>query len=301
MLPRREKSPYKPEDIWTAADHVIFLKYCPSARDRCWHSMIYDTSARPHEILNLTIGDIHWKISNDGVQYAEIHVHGKTTSRTLPLISSIPYLKELLTSHHPYANSPDSKLFVSCGRANFGQPITRDGLLKHYQSYYRDIYFPNLLRDPKIPTQDKEAIGRLLRKPWNLYIFRHSALTHKSQILKEATLRDHAGWSMNSKMPSVYLHYFGNESCNSILESYGIIKKENSQAKHLMSLQCSGCGESNKSTNNFCIKCKVVLKYDEFIKTLDKEKQLSQKHEEEMKTVYERMDCTDRILKLDRA
>ena len=299
MLPRREKSPYKPEDIWTAVDHEIFLKYCPSARDRCWHSMIYDTSARPREILNLTIGDIHWKISNDGVQYAEIHVHGKTTSRTLPLISNIPYLKELLTSHHPYANNTDSKLFVSCGRANFGKPLTRDGMLKHYQSYYRDIYFPNLLIDSKIPTEDKEAIGRILKKPWNLYIFRHSALTHKSQILKEATLRDHAGWSMNSKMPSVYLHYFGNESCNSILESYGIIKKENSQANRLMSLQCSGCGESNKPTSSFCIKCKMVLKYDKFIESLDNEKQLmSQKHEEEMKVVHERMDRTDRILKL---
>ena len=128
------------------------------------------------------------------------------------------------------------------------------------------------------------------------------SLTHKSQILKEATLRDHAGWSMNSKMPSVYLHYFGNESCNSILESYGIIKKENSQANRLMSLQCSGCGESNKPTSNFCIKCKMVLKYDEFIESLDNEKQLmSQQHEEEMKAMNERMDRTDRILKLDRA
>ena len=42
----------------------------------------------------------------------------------------------------------------------------------------------------------------------------------------------------------------------------------------------------------------MVLKYDEFIKTLDKEKQLSQKHEKEMKTMYERMDRMDRILKL---
>jgi hypothetical protein len=51
MLPRREKSSYEPEDIWTGADHAIFLKYCPNPRDRRWHSMIYDTSARPHEIL----------------------------------------------------------------------------------------------------------------------------------------------------------------------------------------------------------------------------------------------------------
>lgn len=145
MLPRREKSPYQPKDIWTAEDHAIFLKCCPSARDRCWHSMVYDTSTRPHEILDLKIGDIQWKISSDGVQYAEITVHGKTTSRTLPLITSIPYVKEYLTVHHPYGDNPESKLFVSFGKANFGQPITRDGMLKHYQSYYRDNYFPSLL------------------------------------------------------------------------------------------------------------------------------------------------------------
>jgi integrase len=285
MLPRKEKSPYKPEDIWTAADHEIFLKYCPSARDRCWHMMVHDTSARPHEILNLRIGDIQWKNSSDGIQYAEITVHGKTTTRTLPLISSIPYLKELLISHHPYAKNPDSKLFVSFGRANFGQPLTRDGMLKHYQSYYRDNYFPKLLIDPKIPIEDKEKIAALLKKIWNLYIFRHSALTHKSQILKEATLRDHAGWSVNSKMPSVYLHYFGTESCRSILETYGINKNENSREFGLVSLQCPGCKESNKPNSSFCFKCKMVLKYEVFNEVKERERQ----KESEIKDLKEKV------------
>lgn len=215
--------------------------------------------------------------------------------RTLPLITSIPYLKEYLTSHHPSASNPNSKLFVSYRRANFGQPITRDGMLKHYQSYYRNIFFPNLLKEPTIPAEDKEAIDRLLKKKWNLYIFRHSALTHKSQILTEANLRDRAGWSINSKMPSVYLHYFGTESCNSLLESHGIIKTENSETMHLMSVQCFCCGERNKPTSSFCIKCKTALKYDEFIKNLEKE---NVKHREEMKVIYDRIDRMDRILKL---
>lgn len=102
-------------------------------------------------------------------------------------------------------------LFISIGRASFGQPITRDGMLKHYQEHYRDDYFPKLIENPIVSQEDKQAIRKLLQKPWNLYIFRHSALTHKSQILKESTLRDHAGWTMSSKMPSVYLHYFGTD------------------------------------------------------------------------------------------
>jgi integrase len=88
-LPRKEKSPYRPEDMWKSEDHAIFLKYCNVPRDRCWHAMANDTSARPHELLRLKIKDIIFKKSNNGIQYAEIHVSGKTTSRTLPLITSL--------------------------------------------------------------------------------------------------------------------------------------------------------------------------------------------------------------------
>jgi hypothetical protein len=129
------------------------------------------------------------------------------------------------------------------------------------------------MKEQIIPTKDKETIQRLLNKPWNLYIFRHSALTHKSQILKEATLRDHAGWSTNSKMPSVYLHFFGTESCNSLLETSGILKKECNQAVSLMPVQCPGCKTLNKLGSKFCTKCEMVLSYDACAETLAKEQQ----------------------------
>lgn len=44
QLPRKEKSPYNPLDIWTNEDHALFLKYCPEKRDRCYHAMVNDTS-----------------------------------------------------------------------------------------------------------------------------------------------------------------------------------------------------------------------------------------------------------------
>jgi integrase len=270
-LPRKEKSPYSPEDIWRQEDHALFLKYCNVPRDRCWHAIVHDTSARPHELLNLKIKDIVFKLSSDGIQYAEIQVSGKTTSRTLPLIASIPYVKEWLEVH-PLAKNPEAMLFISIGRASFGQPITRDGMLKHYQEHYRNDYFPKLLENPIVPPEDKEAIKRLLQKPWNLYIFRHSALTHKSQILKESTLRSHAGWSMNSKMPSVYLHYFGTESSNSLLEAYGIVKDNEKQINILKPKQCPNCNEPNKPDSKFCAKCRMVLTYDAYNETLENQK-----------------------------
>ena len=57
-LPRMEKSPYKPSDLWTQEEHEVFLKYCPSIRDRLYHAMAYDTSARPNELLGFHIRDI---------------------------------------------------------------------------------------------------------------------------------------------------------------------------------------------------------------------------------------------------
>lgn len=65
-LPSKEKTAYKPSDIWDSREHSIFLRYCPSKRDRCYHSMANDMSVRPHEILNLRISDVEFHISEDG-------------------------------------------------------------------------------------------------------------------------------------------------------------------------------------------------------------------------------------------
>lgn len=57
-LGRKEKSTYKPSDMWTQEDDILFLKYCPSKRDRAYHMMSRDTSCRPSEILNLKKKDV---------------------------------------------------------------------------------------------------------------------------------------------------------------------------------------------------------------------------------------------------
>jgi len=95
QIPRKEKSPYKPSDIWTNDDHAIFLKYCPEKRDKCYHPMANDTSRRPHELLSLRIKDITFKLSSTKKQYAEVNISSsKTKPRTLPLIFSLPYVKD---------------------------------------------------------------------------------------------------------------------------------------------------------------------------------------------------------------
>ena len=132
QLLRKETSPYKPSDIWTNEDQALFLKYCPEKRDKCYHAMANDTSCRPHELLSLKLKDIKFKVSSTGLQYAEVHiVESKTKPRTLPLIFSIPYVKDWIDSH-PMANNTNAFLFISLADSNFGQQLSENALYKQY-------------------------------------------------------------------------------------------------------------------------------------------------------------------------
>ena len=177
-LPRKEISPYTPGDIWTNQEHNVFLKYCPSVRNKCYHAMASDTSARPHELLSLRIKSIIFKNSSNGTQYGEGHISdSKTNSRTLPLIFSVPYVKDWLDSH-PFNNRPDAFLFPPLSDNNFGERLTENSLYKQYTPKYQKNFFPKLLNDRSIPEADKAYNRSLLTKPWNPYIQRHSGLTH---------------------------------------------------------------------------------------------------------------------------
>jgi integrase/recombinase XerD len=293
QLKRKEKSIYKPSDLWTSQDDLLFLKYCPSKRDKCYHAMSRDLSCRPHEILKLKIKDISFKALGTS-QYAEVVVNGKTGSRPIPLINSIPYLKDYLDHEHPQPGNPNSPLICGTGRG-LGRHI-RPARIYNIYSEYKEQIFPKLIESPNVLPEDKQKIRELLKKPWNPYIRRHSALTEKSTILKEHVLRQHAGWTPGSQMHLKYLHYFGNESSESLLEAYGLVD-HGIQIDQLRPKQCPNCSEPNKPDSKFCAKCRMVLTYDAYNETLHNEKEkesevqvLREKYEQDMKLVREEME-----------
>jgi integrase len=282
QLRRREISCYKPSDLWTQEDDLLFLKWATNKRDRCYHTMARDLSARPHEILNLKIKDIVFKNAGNR-QYAEVLVNGKTGSRHIPLIQSIPYIKEWL-SNHPSRNNPRSPLFIGMGRHCIGKELTPSGIYMIYKNY-KDDFFPKLLTEPNVPNEDKNKIKDLLTKPFNPYIRRHSALTEKSTKLKLHTLNQHAGWSTNSNMAQKYIHYFGNESSESLLEAYGIVTKDNIPINTLNPKLCPNCNEGNTQDARFCTKCKMIMSMEGYQEALDSEKQ----KQDEIKLMKEQM------------
>jgi integrase/recombinase XerD len=257
QLRRKELSIYKPTDLWTQEDDLVFLKWCSNKRDRCYHAISRDLSARPHEILNIRIKEVVFRQAG-GKQFAEVLVNGKTGTRHLPLIDSLPYVKQWL-DEHPRRSNRNSHLICSLIRSNVGSKLSRDSLIHIYVNYKRS-YFPKLLKESTISSEDKQKIMDLLRKPWNLYIRRHSSLTQKNKFLKEHTLRQHAGWSQRSNMHLIYLHYFGNESSESILQEYGILPKETSEeANVLRPKPCPNCYQANRPDQKFCSRCSQAL------------------------------------------
>ena len=207
--------------MWNPEDNLIFLKYCPNARDRCFHSMTFDSSARPHELLNLRIKDVEF-IEEGGARYARIVLNGKTGQRAVPLIDSIPYVAQWI-SMHPQGANREAVLFP--GRTGQGMRVER--MRQTYNGYKK--YFKELLDRKDVPEGDKKKIRELLRKRFNTYVHRHSAITQKSEILSDAELRQYSGWTPRSNMHYRYQHFNGGESMKSLLKSKGILKDEKQQ------------------------------------------------------------------------
>lgn len=155
------------------------------------------------------------------------------------------------------------------------KPVSLNGI---YEELHRK-YFPKLLENPKISMQhystpeDRIKIRALLKKPWNPYIRRHTALTEKALLLKDFNLRQHAGWVKSSNMVEIYTHELGGESSEDLLMAYGIDVRDlnKNKAASELALQakaCPHCSEPNKSDAKFCLSCGMVLAIDEYNATI---------------------------------
>jgi hypothetical protein len=278
LIKRKEKTHVQAVDLWTPEDDALFLRYCNDPRISLYHMMSLDTSARPHEILAIRIGDIKMKVAA-GKMYAEVEVGrgGKTKSRTVPLIASLPYYNALM-HRHPEPNNPKSYVF----RSNDSKTRYQNVSLKPHSIHtmywnLKNNIFPKLLDRPDISPEEKLKIRDLLAKPWNPYIRRHTSLTEKAKLVNEYTLRLHAGWSKTSKMVEIYTHELGGESSAMLLSAYGILPQNSDNKNLLFPKQCPSCNEPNKPDSLYCARpgCghPLNLKAYEEIKANEQEKE----------------------------
>jgi len=200
-------------------------------------------------------------------------VNGKTGVRNVRLNNAYPFFKEWLSNGggHPYASNPNAALFCGMGRKNTGRRITREAMQAVYKNY-KKIHFPKLLEDPTVPEEDKRKIRDLLKKPWNLYVRRHTAATEISKKLKDPVLVDqYMGWSHAGNTRQKYQHYYSDDGIEAMLLADGLpvevsgAKNKGKNNKYILKpKQCPNCSESNKPDSKFCAQCKFVLSFDAF-------------------------------------
>ena len=80
---------------------------------------------------------------------------------------------------------------------------------------------------------------------------------------------------MGSNMHLKYIHYFGNESNESILEAYGL-KTKDEEIDKMKPMHCPNCTEPNKIDSKFCVKCRMILSYDSYLETMEEKEQTNE-------------------------
>jgi site-specific recombinase XerD len=91
-----------PKDLLTREDIEAQIEAAKNPRDKALISMLYETGARIGELIDLTVGDIE-----DRDHGKKVVIDGKTGSRRLPLVRSVPHINDWLNKHpNPEKDAP---------------------------------------------------------------------------------------------------------------------------------------------------------------------------------------------------
>lgn len=189
---------------------------------------LYEGALRKNELLNILYKDLIFDKSRN------CHIlrirKSKTIARNIPIIESMPYLKEWFARNN---FKPNDKIF-----------------------FYKNIGSLNVifndLKKRLIKKNPKRWDGRKL----NPHLFRHSRLTELARTkCNEASLCKFAGWTSGSDMARVYFHLTDDD----IIEIITGTEVEKPTIEKMKTKICGICTAVNSEQNLFCWKCNNVL------------------------------------------
>ena len=193
--------------------------------------VLYEGALRKGELLNIKLRDV---VFSD--KFAEIEIRkSKTKKRRIPLIESVPYLREWIK----YIGIKEDDLlfqykFESSLNSTFNA-INNYMAKRHPNKWKHDKLYPHL--------------------------FRHSRLTElaASGYSNEALLKKFAGWEAGSNMAAVYFHLDDADVKNMLLVENGLEKFEKKTTKKFQPIICPTCNMENGQQNYFCWNCNNLL------------------------------------------
>lgn len=230
-----------PEDVLTESEIFKIIGAATTTRSKALVAILFDSGARASEILTLKIKNVSFDSYG-----ATISVQGKTGSRRIRLVPSVPYLTRWINEHQRKEN-PDAYLWELNER-----PL----------SYQR----ARLLIK-------KYAIRAGIVKRVYLHGFRHARATELASLVPEAILKAQFGWTQDSKMASTYIHLSGVQTDNAILKANGVIVPEDKQKSILLPKTCQYCKTANPSSAVYCEECSRPLSLEAILKAEEKQQE----------------------------
>jgi len=225
--------PYKtidPGNIITDEDiKIVIQKGCNLDYERAFLVLLHETGMRVGEILGIRLMDIQ-----DKTTHWLIRIDGKTGERTVPVMTSIPYLAQWI-NHHPDRENRTAYLWVSDVGKWRGKPIRYNGAVRLIQRCFK-----------------RSGV----EKKHNPHHFRHSRATLDAPHYSEVILCKLRGWTIGSQQVRRYTHLSGKEAEDAFLRHRGIKSAE--EVEEPKNVVCA-CGEQNTPESKYCHRCGKAL------------------------------------------
>jgi site-specific recombinase XerD len=217
-----------PEELISEDEAKAIVQSCNHIRDKALMACLSESGCRISEIGNMQIK--HIVIEPYG---ARISVNGKTGSRKILIVNSVPYLQEWINSH-PDSHNPEA--FVWCDAKS------------------------DLITYNRIAAILKTAAKKAgIKKRIHPHLLRHSKATQLATFMSDSQLKHYLGWTQGSKMAGIYVHMSGKDTDEAIFRANGIKTTEEKKEPSLKPLACNRCHSINPATHRFCNKCGFVL------------------------------------------
>jgi len=242
------------EDLFTDEELKQLFQGFTNTRDRAITMVLYESGARPGEVLSRNLADF---TSNEKGDFIYLEGLKGTPDRTNQLVRAGRTLREWISQHPlggemgdiedssaPLWVKTEQQACRSCGDI----PHRHDDDSCDYEPDLADrVKYAGFLRRFK-EACERADIPENKRRPYNL---RHTRLTEVATFMGYEQLNKFAGWTPGSDRAKVYVHLNNDDVNKAIREKYGLDTSEEGSE----SVMCPFCDTENRDEFSECRTC----------------------------------------------
>ena len=286
---RKKTTSVTRDDLFTDDELKRLFKGFSSTRDRALAIMLYESAARPGELLSRNVADF---TSNEEGDFIFLEGLKNTPDRTNQLVRAGRTVREWL-AQHPLGGDlgdiqdPSAPLWVkteqqTCEHCGDIPRYHNDDDCDYEPDHTDRVNYDGFLRRFKDACERAE-IPENKRRPYNL---RHTRLTEVATFMGYEQLNKFAGWKPGSDRAKVYVHLNNDDVNQAIRDEYGLDGGEDEQ----QNVECPFCGCENQQSHSECRTCGRPLSLKQKAEQTEKQQVLERLAELDEKGVLERLE-----------